>query len=86
VPTDLKVRVLTTNMDLDEGTCSLDLLEAASEFFGLRLPQARAIIKEVAIVTATWRETARAAGARSAGIARMASTFEHDDLKRSLAL
>lgn len=37
---------------------SLDLLEAASEFFGLTLPQARAIIKEVATVTATWRETA----------------------------
>ena len=26
VPTDLKARVLTTNIDLDEGTCSLDLL------------------------------------------------------------
>ena len=33
VPTDLKARVLTTNIDLDEGTCSLDLLEAASELF-----------------------------------------------------
>ena len=37
VPTDLKARVLTTNIDLDEGTCSLDLLEAASEYFGLTL-------------------------------------------------
>ena len=53
MPTDLKARVLTTNIDLDEGTCSLDLLEAASEFFGLTLQQARAIIKEVATVTAT---------------------------------
>ncbi len=25
VPTDLKTRVLTTNIDLDEGTCSIDL-------------------------------------------------------------
>ena len=64
VPTDLKARVLTTNIDLDEGTCSLDLLEAASEFFGLTLAQARAIIKEVATVTATWRDTAKAVGAR----------------------
>jgi serine/threonine-protein kinase HipA len=68
VPTDLKARVLTTNIDLDEGTCSLDLLEAASGFFALTLLQARAIIKEVATVTATWRETAKAAGARSAEI------------------
>jgi len=86
VPTDLKARVLTTNIDLDEGTCSLDLLEAASEFFGLTLQQARVIIKEVATVTATWRETAKATGARSAEITRMASAFEHDDLKRALAL
>ena len=86
VPTDLKARVLTTNIDLDEGTCSLDLLEAASEFFGLTLLQARAIIKEVATVTATWRETAKVVGARSAEIARMASAFEHDDLKQALAL
>jgi serine/threonine-protein kinase HipA len=86
VPTDLKARVLTTIIDLDEGTCSLDLLEAASGFFGLTLLQARAIIKEVASVTATWRKTAKAAGARSAEITRMASAFEHDDLKRAMAL
>lgn len=32
VPTDLKARVLTTNIDLDEGTCSLDLLERVDIF------------------------------------------------------
>jgi serine/threonine-protein kinase HipA len=37
-------------------------------------------------VTATWRETAKAVGARSAEITRMASAFEHDDLTRALAL
>jgi len=86
VPTDLKARVLTTNIDLDEGTCSIDLLEAASEFFSLALPQARAIIKEVAAVTATWRDVSMAVGAPSAEINRMASAFEHDDLRRALVL
>jgi serine/threonine-protein kinase HipA len=86
MPTDLKARVLATNIDLDEGTCSLDLLESASGFFGLTLPQARAIIKQVATVTAGWRDIARAAGAPAAEITRMASAFEHDDLKRALAL
>jgi serine/threonine-protein kinase HipA len=86
VPTDVKPRVLTTNIDLDEGTCSLDLLEAASEFFALTLAEARTIIREVATVTSTWRDTAKAAGARSAEINRMASAFEHGDLKRALAL
>ncbi|MCE0745078.1 HipA domain-containing protein [Acetobacter sicerae] len=86
VPADLKARILTTNIDLDEGTCSVDLLEAASEFFALTLPQARAVIKDVATVTATWRETAREVGARSAEIQRMASAFEHNDLRQALAL
>ena len=86
MPTDLKARVLTTNIDLDEGTCSIDLLEAASQYFGLGLAAARTIIKEVAVVTATWRQTAKDVGAKSAEITRMASAFEHDDLKRALAL
>ncbi|KQX52481.1 MULTISPECIES: type II toxin-antitoxin system HipA family toxin [unclassified Ensifer] len=86
VPTDVKARVLTTNIDLDEGTCSLDLLEEAAGFFALTLAQARTILKEVATATATWRETAKVVGARSAEINRMASAFEHDDLQRALAL
>jgi len=86
VPADMKARVLTTNINLDEGTCSIDLLESAAEFFGLSLPQARTIIKKVATVTATWRDTAKEVGARSAEINRMASAFVHDDLDRALAL
>ena len=67
-------------------TCALPIFEAASKFFVLTLPQARTIIKEVAAVTATWRDTAEMVGARSAEINRMASAFEHDELKRALAL
>jgi serine/threonine-protein kinase HipA len=86
VPADLKARVLSTNINLDEGTCSLDLLESASEYFALTLAQAREIIKEVATVTATWREIAKTSGARAEEINRMATAFEHDDLKQGLAL
>lgn len=78
--------MLTTNIDLDEGTSSIDLLEAASVYFGLGLGVARSIIKEVAVVTANWRETARQVGARAAEINRMASAFERGELKRALAL
>ena len=85
-PTDLKARVLTTNIDLDEGTCSIDLLEAAAEYFSLGLKPARAILKEVASATAAWREVAGEAGARASEITRMASAFEHDDLERARAL
>jgi len=86
VPTDIKARVLTTNIDLDEGTCSLDLLEAAAEFFALTLAQAREIIRQVADATSTWREVAKSVGAKSAEINRMSSAFEHEDLRRALVL
>jgi len=86
VPVDLKARILTTNIDLEEGTCSLDLLESAAEYFSLTLSSARRIIKEVADSVATWRDVAKAAGARASEISRMSSAFEHDDLRRALAL
>lgn len=86
VPVDLKARILTTRITPDEGTCSLDLLEEAAGYFALSLSKARAIIKEVATATATWREVAREVGAKRAEIERMASAFEHDDLRRALNL
>lgn len=86
VPVDLKARVLSTNIDLDEGTCSLDLLEGASEYFGITLDKARSIIGEVASATSKWRDVAREVGARASEINRMASAFEHDDLRRAMTL
>jgi serine/threonine-protein kinase HipA len=85
-PIDMKPRILTTNIDLDEGTCSLDLAESAAEYFGLPLAKARIVIREVASATCTWREVAALAGARPAEISRMASAFEHDDLARARTL
>jgi serine/threonine-protein kinase HipA len=86
MPSDIKARVLTTNISLDEATCSLDLLESAAEYFSLSLAQARLIIKEVALVTSRWRNIAKEVGARSAEIQRMASAFEHDELKGAIVL
>lgn len=82
-PVDLKARVLTNNIDLYEGTCSVELLESASEYFGLGLKDARVIIKEVAVATSTWRETAKEISARAAEINRMAIAFEHDDQSKA---
>ncbi|KXV48381.1 phosphatidylinositol kinase, partial [Gluconobacter albidus] len=86
VPSDIKARVLSTHIDLDDGTCSLDLLEAASGYFELSLGQARSIIRDVATVTANWRNVAKAAGARGSEINRMASAFEHTELRHALRL
>ena len=85
-PTDVRARILTTNIDLDEGTCSLDLVESVADFFGIALPVARQIIREVAAAVADWRTVAAAVGARASEINRMASAFEHDDLKKARAM
>jgi serine/threonine-protein kinase HipA len=82
-PTDVKARILTTNIDLDEGTCSIDLVESAAGFFGLGLPEARTIIREVGTAVATWRQVAAQVGVRPSEIHRMATAFEHDDLARA---
>lgn len=85
-PVDVKARVLATNIDLDEATCSVDLLESAADFFGLQIAVARKIIRGVADVTTTWRTVARDVGSREGEIRRMESAFEHDDLEKALRL
>jgi serine/threonine-protein kinase HipA len=86
VPADLKARVLSTNIDLEEATCSIDLLEASAEYFALTLADARSILKEVAVATSSWRQVAKQVGAKAKEIHRMASAFEHEDLRRALAV
>lgn len=86
VPLDRGARILTTRIDLDDGTCSLDLVESVADMFSLRLTEARSIMKEVGAAVSTWREVAAAAGAKRAEIDRMSSAFDHDDLAKALAL
>jgi serine/threonine-protein kinase HipA len=85
-PQDVRPRILTTNITLDEATCDLDLVLSTAEFFRLGLRDAKAIAKDVAKAGAGWRDAATAAGASPAEIRRMASAFEHNDMTRALAL
>jgi serine/threonine-protein kinase HipA len=85
-PVDVKARILTTNIDLDEGTCSAELLQETAGYFGLGDRQSCTIIREVAEVTRTWQAVAAEVGARRAEITRMASAFEHEDLQAALKL
>lgn len=58
----------------------------ASEFFGLGLDSARAIIREVPQTTRTWREVAREVGAARSEMTRMVSAFDHEGLDAALQL
>jgi serine/threonine-protein kinase HipA len=86
VPTDIKPRVLTTAIDLEDGTASLKLALDVASYFELRADEARAIAAQVGKAVATWRKEAADVGLTAPEIDRMASAFEHDDLRAALAL
>jgi serine/threonine-protein kinase HipA len=85
-PVDIRPRILSTNITLDEATCDLDLVLSSAEYFSLALKDARQIVSEIARIIARWRQVAAEAGAANSEIQRMASAFEHNDLQRALAL
>ncbi len=86
VPTDIKPRVLSTAIDLDDGTASLDLALSVAEYFDLDEGEARDIAGAVGEAVATWREEAVGVGLTAAEIERMASAFEHEDLRAATAV
>ena len=85
-PPDIKARILATNIDLDDGTCSVELLRSVAEEFSLKLADADALIRGVARVTSTWRDAARRRGAAEAEIRRMEGAFEHSEHAAALVL
>jgi serine/threonine-protein kinase HipA len=84
VPTDIKPRVLTTAIDLDDGTASLKLAFAVASYFELTSGEARQIVGEVGKAVASWRKEAAKRGLTEREIDRMASAFEHEDLKAAV--
>lgn len=80
VPQDVRPRILSTNIDVTDGTCSLDLVRSTAPYYGLSPAQAAEEIDRVAEAASGWREAARRRGAPAAEIARMESAFEHEDM------
>lgn len=82
-PIDIKPRVLTTTIDLYDGTASLDLALSVAGDFRLSLEDAKSVVREVAQGVSQWRDVAGRHGLRKQEIDRMASAFEHEDLKKA---
>jgi serine/threonine-protein kinase HipA len=85
VPVDIKPRVLTTAIDLDDGRASLELARSVARYFELSDRDARAITFEVGQAVAGWRREAARLGLTAAAIDRMASAFEHEELAAALS-
>lgn len=84
MPTDLKARILSTNISLDEATCSIDLAVEQAGLFGMSQAQGKIIAAEVAAAVKSWRDVAAAVGQSQRQIDRMESAFEHTDLEKAL--
>lgn len=82
MPVDIKPRILTTAINEDDGTASLDLAMNVADYFELEKDQAKAITADVGKAVSTWRDEAAQHGIAKGEINRMASAFEHDDLKK----
>jgi len=79
VPTDIKPRILSTTIDLDDATASIELALSVAAYFELDSKQAKSIVTEVRTVVSGWRKEALLLGLSAAAINRMASAFEHAD-------
>ncbi|HEY9790099.1 MAG TPA: hypothetical protein V6D22_06865 [Candidatus Obscuribacterales bacterium] len=55
-----------------------------ADYFELSLNQARQIAAEVGATVSKWRKVAADMGLRATEIERMASAFDHDDLKQAI--
>lgn len=84
VPVDVKPRILTTAINEDDNTASLDVAMGVAPYFELDDARARTVAGEVARAVAAWRDEAALHGLTKKEIARMASAFDHGDLEAAL--
>jgi len=84
VPVDINPRILSTAINEDDDTASLDLAMSVAEDFELGRDKAKAIATQVGKAVSTWRNVARQHGINKTEIDRMATAFEHEDLKKVL--
>ena len=82
-PVEIKARMLSTSIDYDDPTASIDLALSVIDDFRIKKARALEIIKEVALAVSEWRSVATQFGLIKREIDRMASAFEHEELKKT---
>jgi len=85
-PLEIKPRILSTSINHDDPAASIDTALSVIKDFRIEKSRAHEIIKEVASVVDKWRDIASNFGISKKEADRMASAFEHDDLKKSKAI
>lgn len=85
-PLEIKPRILTTAIDYDNRSASIETVISVIKEFRLDKNQATKIVKDVASAVKQWRKIAASFGLSKSECARMASAFEHEDLDMALNL
>lgn len=85
-PVEVRSRVLSTTINFDDPTASLDTALSVASYFRIEMPRAKEIIKEVADVVSGWRDISKQFGVSKKEIDRMASAFEHKDLEQAKSM
>ena len=75
VPIDIKPRILSTNITIDDATGSIELALEVIEYFDLTLTEAKSIIEEITSAVSRWRSVASKIGLTKKDIERMSSAF-----------
>lgn len=84
VPIDVRPRVLSLAIDLNDPTASIELALETAEYYGLKPSEATSMAGQVASSVSGWRAEAARLKVDAHEIERMASAFEHDDLEKAL--
>lgn len=69
---------LSTAIDLDDGTCNVDLVLSVAGYFRLSDNDAMRVVTEVEIATRDWRAHAQALGLARVEVIRMEQAFENE--------
>jgi serine/threonine-protein kinase HipA len=83
VPVDIKPRVLSMMIDDHDNSASFDLTVEVGEYFGLSDHDMRTITRDVVAAVSKWTSQARQLGICDQEINRMATAFEHDEIKQA---
>lgn len=82
-PIEIKPRILTTAVNFEDSTASLELALSVIGDFRISGEQAKKIIQEVSRAVTQWKDVAHSFNLSNKEIERMSSAFEHEDLKKA---
>ncbi len=80
-PAEIKARILTTSINFDDNSASLETALSVIGDFRLSKNKANKLLKDVANAVSKWRVVAKNFDLTKREIERMASAFEHEDSK-----